>query len=507
MHDALRRFATIGVVFVMTAALFYAWRSRDNGYGLIDILKGTPPPQPALESSSGSYTTPDKPVIDLHDVQVLNRLNKEYTTLIESVRPSVVSINTTKLTSTPHRVYLTPGLYFQQDETVEEPGLGSGVIVSEEGHIVTNYHVIRDVDDIRITTSDGQDYKAALVGSAQGIDIAVLQIVDVPEGITFSALSFGDSSKVRAGEMVFAVGNPFGLGETITQGIISALPRRVSDSAFETFQTDAVINPGNSGGPLISITGQVIGINYAIYTAGNSQVQSWQGVSFAIPSNDVRRTFESIMKSGHSLEGFLGIATRDLSYGDKHKLGIQDGRGILITGVKENSPASEAGLQAGDVLLSFGREPMADSGTLFREISTHPIGKKTEIGIIRQGRRATLTTTVGDRSEYVSAESATKNQRISEALGIEVRNLSLIQRHRLGMRNLPGIEVTAVLPGSLVQNKINKGDIIFQLNGIPIYNTVQFYQALDQLPFDEKAHLRFFHNGRSYAVPFTPRVD
>lgn len=511
MKDAARRLAILALVVIAGTVAFTGVRSQLGGFGLIEFARGADAPAPR-EGRPEPYTPATGPAVPADSVALLQRFSEEYATLLEAVRPSVVSINTTRR-DVVKRVYLHPlGGFLQRDEQTEEPGLGSGVIVSREGHVVTNYHVIEGLDDIddeiTVTTNDGSTFEAELVGYEVGIDIAVLRIRTTEER-EFPALAFGDSSAVRVGETVFAVGNPFGLGETVTQGIISARPRRVKDTDYETFQTDTVINPGNSGGPLVNVRGEVIGINVALY-AGQRGLQTWQGVSLAIPADDVKRTFESIMRHGRSLAGYLGVGVNDISALDKLRLGISDERGVLVSDIVPESPADQAGLRPGDLVLEFGGRPVHGTEEFFSLITNHPIDKPVEIGILRNGKVGTVEAVVAERSEFVEnareVDEREVAEKISDALGISVRDLSPYQRQRLGLHpNSPGIEITAIDPGSPLAGRLQPSDLIYQLNDLAIYTTAQFHAAIDQLPFDQPSTLYSFQNGRRIPIRFTPR--
>ncbi|MDP9290910.1 MAG: trypsin-like peptidase domain-containing protein, partial [Verrucomicrobiota bacterium] len=250
------------------------------------------------------YTPVQSAKIDPKDVKVLAAMDEEYTKVVDAVVPSVVSITTSRKVRVPNNPYLVDpfeeffGLRRRGPRAAPRDGvqnsLGSGVIVSKEGHVITNYHVIANMDDVKVQLNDGRIESAQLIGSDEETDIAVLKV----NARDLVPLSFGDSDQVKVGQLVFAVGNPFGLQETVTQGIISAKGRRATeDSSNEFFQTDTAINPGNSGGPLVNLRGEIIGINAAIYSSSTSQA-SWQGVGFAIPANTARRALESVLQHG-----------------------------------------------------------------------------------------------------------------------------------------------------------------------------------------------------------------
>ncbi|CAN5117286.1 DegQ family serine endoprotease [soil metagenome] len=511
MRDWFRRLLTLLAVLLLTAATFYLVRSRMDGYGLLDFLaaeKRPPAGEAAANREGGAhrYTPQESPRVAPESVGALLRLSEEFANVADAVRPSVVSINTTKR-SQETRYYATPYGLYSREEEVAQPGLGSGVIVSEEGHIVTNYHVVHGVEDtdIAITTSDGAIFGAELIGGEEEVDLAVLQISGTG-GRTFPALPFGDSSQVRVGEIVFAVGNPFGLGETVTQGIVSALPRRVTDSTFEMFQTDTVINPGNSGGPLVNLRGEIVGLNVAIY-AGQQGIRTWQGVGLAIPSDDVRTTFEAIMATGRSLRGFLGVVAETTV---RVSMELGGGVGVEIRDIVPGSPAEAAGLEVGDVVMRFADRPVVDGAELFSRITTYPTGKPAAIEIVRQGKSHNLTAVIGERSQYVPNPSGEgkADPDISGAFGITARNLSVYQRHRLGMDSTsPGIEVDEVKKDSPLAGALAPADIVYQLNETLIYTTDQFREEVDRLPLNRPFILSFLRDGRQNSVRIIPRAN
>ncbi|RYD39355.1 MAG: trypsin-like serine protease, partial [Verrucomicrobiaceae bacterium] len=244
----------------------------------------------SFRSNSKTPTLATEVPVDPKEVRVLAALDAEYARLVDAVVPSVVSITTSRKVRVPYVVDQYDYFFGSRgrNRTAErtQSALGSGVIVSKEGHIITNHHVIEGMDEIRVQLTDGSIEPAELIGSDKGVDIAVLRV----KAKNLQPLPFGDSEGVRVGQMVFAIGNPFGLQETVTQGIVSAKGRAISDSGVELLQTDAAVNPGNSGGPLLNLRGEIIGINSAIY----SRTGAWAGISFAIPANTAKQTMEVI---------------------------------------------------------------------------------------------------------------------------------------------------------------------------------------------------------------------
>ncbi len=387
--DHLRRFLFALAVFIAAFLIFSMWRSGREGYGLLNLLRGEKPPGEA-------FTPPAVPKLDLGDVQVLARLNDESARLAAAVLPAVVSVNTK--TIIPGQRYFDPfwGRVYSGRSQVA-PGLGSGAIISKEGHVVTNFHVIDQVDQVEVITNDQKKYPARIINADKRRDIALLKIESSRSD--FPALSFADSRQVKVGQIVFAVGNPFGLSGTVTQGIISARDRHLSDSSLDYLQTDTVINPGNSGGPLVNIRGEIVGINVAIFQGENSQ--TWQGVGLAIPASEAKAIIDEIlaMPAGSpagAAVGYLGLdlgeqlVRVDASFGGS-------GSGALVLEVIPGSPASAAGLRPEDVILQFAAKPVRSPDDLFAAIRSTRPGTRVEIALLRDGQPAKVTATIGQR--------------------------------------------------------------------------------------------------------------
>ena len=320
----------------------------------------------------------------------LEAMDREFTELVDHVIPSVVSITTTSL---PDREALVRQFFgLGRGGVTQNNKMGSGMIVSPEGHIVTNWHVIAGASQVTIQLNDGRSLPARLAGADQRSDIAVLK-VDA-EGLT--PIAFGDSENVRVGQMVFAVGNPFGLQETVTQGIISAKGRRTtSEEANEFFQTSTTINPGNSGGPLIDIHGRVIGINnFIISRSGGSE-----GIGFAIPSNVARRVYQDIVQRGRVIHPWFGVVMRPLNDCLARQLGLRDTKGALVAATMAGSPADKAGVLGGDVILSFNGHPIVDAKDLKKRVSETEIGSPVSMAVLRNGQPHDLSITMEEEPE------------------------------------------------------------------------------------------------------------
>jgi serine protease Do len=337
----------------------------------------------------GPSTTPEKyslataPPVDRKEIGTLEEFNRERRTLVANVIPSVVSVKTSKKIAVRRQYGLDPFEFFfrtprqfrnPNEEAMVQNSLGSGVIVTNEGHIITNSHVVDQVDEIEVQLSDGRTKKARLVGSDSQVDLAVLKI-DEP-GV--KPLKLGDSDAVQAGDLVLAIGNPFGFEETVTEGIISSKgrPNRV-DGFGDYLQTDAAINPGNSGGPLINLTGEVIGINTAIISPTGGSL----GLGFAIPSNTVKVALESLLKKGRIIRGYLGIQAQV----NPQNL-APNGDGVVVGDVLPGSPAADAHLQKGDIIRKFNGRDVKNFPELRSLVAQAELNKKIDLEVVRDGK-------------------------------------------------------------------------------------------------------------------------
>lgn len=319
---------------------------------------------------------------------LLESYDREFTALVASVLPSVVSIDALPSEAVdPRSRLLALMLGLRPGESL--PQLGSGVVVSSDGFLVTNFHVVDGAGTLRVHLNDGRILPGRYVGGDRSSDVAILRV----DAIDLVPVRWGDSDLVRVGQGVIAVGNPLGLQETVTQGIISGKGRRASSEATnEFFQTDAAINQGNSGGPLLDWRGSLIALNNRLTTDG-------EGISFAIPSNTVRRVFENIRDHGRFVRPWFGAMMRPLTPALARQLGMDQPRGALLLGTYENSPASLVGLQSGDVVLAFNGRAVLDPIDLRNRVAESEIGQPVEILVLRDGREFTVRPTMAAQPE------------------------------------------------------------------------------------------------------------
>jgi Do/DeqQ family serine protease len=313
--------------------------------------------------------------------------------------PSVVYIYTRQEIKTPRHPLQDDPLFRRffgddlgDDETRNRSALGSGVVVSPEGYILTNFHVVDDADEIEVASNDGHKYKASVVGSDPESDLAVLRI---PAGHKLQAITFGNSDTLRVGDAVLAIGNPFGVGQTVTSGIVSALGRsHLGINTFENFiQTDAAINPGNSGGALVDTEGNLIGINTAIY----SQSGGSMGIGFAIPVSLAQSVMEQIVKNGAVTRGWIGVEVQEITPELAESFQLPTSEGALIAGVLRGGPADAAGVKPGDVLVEVAGKPVTDAQAMLGLIALLEPGKKTQLKLKRNGKDIVTEVTIGKR--------------------------------------------------------------------------------------------------------------
>ena len=383
MSEHFRRIIIAIAIFAAATLTYQRFRSGHGGYGLFDLVTGR-----KESGAAEKFTPPVSGKLLDKDVPGLAQLSEESAKLSAAVLPSVVSVNT----KTVRRVVVADDFFgFLSHYAYNvEPGVGSGVIVSKEGHVVTNFHVVKGAAQTKITTNDHKEYDAELIGADERMDIAVLRIVG--GGGNFPALAFANSSDVRSGQLVFAVGNPFGLSATVTQGIISATQRRLSDTGNDYLQTDCVINPGNSGGPLVNHRGEIVGINVSIFS-GDEKLHTWQGIGLAIPANDASAAFQTIMGKGAPVIGYIGIAAEMVTY----TLGGERGLGVLVTGVAAGSPAQKAGLLKGDLIVKYEGKTIGRDMDIIQLIRDTTPGATVSMTVLRNKQPVEITAHVESR--------------------------------------------------------------------------------------------------------------
>jgi len=399
--------------------------------------------------------------------------------------PAVVHIDVTERQTIP-----SPMLPFENDpffryffnipkgpreQQRELKGLGTGMIIDNRGHILTNHHVAGGATKITVVLDNGKEYPAKLVGSDPKTDLAVIKITD-SQLLPF--VEFGDSDKVEVGEWVVAIGHPRGLDQTVTQGIISAKHRQgITDpTTYQDFlQTDAAINPGNSGGPLLNLQGQVIGVNAVIAsTSGGSE-----GIGFAIPSNMAIHVSRELIAKGKVERGWLGINIQDLTPELAEKFGVTSSKGALIADVVKNGPAERAGIKRGDVIVAFNGRPVNDPATLRNNVANTAIGSQADVTVVRNGKEQQLSVTIGNMDEATKVLADSLKRR----LGGEFKPVSPTEAKRYRLSSGQGIIITKINPRSpLAEAGLEVKDLILAVNQKPVSSVEDFLELVNSSP-------------------------
>jgi serine protease Do len=363
-----------------------------------------------------------------------------------------------------------------QPREFKQRGLGSGVIVNKEGFILTNNHVVSDADKIVVKLTDGRELEAKLVGTDPGTDIAVVQV----QGDNLPIAKMGNSDDLEVGETVIAIGNPFGLEQTVTSGIVSAKGRSgVGVSDYEDFiQTDASINPGNSGGPLINLEGQVIGINTAIFSRSGGNM----GIGFAIPINMTQVVMTSLIENGKVVRGFLGVVIQDVTQDLADAMNVKPGSGVLIANVGPESPAAAAGIQQGDLITTFGGKEVKNSNQLRNTVASIAPGTTVPVKLMREGKPMTVNVQVGEQPVNMRAAFRQDEQAApAGALGMKLEPLNPATAQQFGYTDLNGLLVTEVEPGSPAgEAGMRQGALVLEANRKPMRTPADFERAVQE---------------------------
>jgi serine protease Do len=354
--------------------------------------------------------------------------------------------------------------------------LGSGILISKDGEVLTNYHVIRNADTIKVKLADQTEYEARLIGKDDRTDLALIKIRRSGGNMPFARL--GNSNQLEVGDWVMAIGNPFGLEHTVTAGIISAKGRVIGAGPYDNFiQTDASINPGNSGGPLINAVGEVIGVNSAIVSQGGGNI----GIGFAIPIDLAKKIADQLRKNGKVVRGWLGIRAQDVSPQTASSLNLSRTAGemAMVTEVAENSPAAEAGVKTGDVIVEFNGKPVPKSHEFPSVIAETPPGQKVTLKLFHEKKEQTLSIKIGELPD--DAEMNLKAEAKDPEIGVRVQRITPEAARRLGISSTKGVLVVEVQPGSPAEQVgLEPADVIREVNQRPVNNVSDFERAIRQ---------------------------
>ena len=415
---------------------------------------------------------------------------QSFADLAAKVRPAVVNISTTStvtLPGTPFHQFFGRDQggaldnffknFFGQtpDRQMKQQSLGSGFIINKDGDILTNNHVVDNSEEIKVKLSDGREFKAKVIGRDTKTDLALIKISSTFENLPVLAL--GDSEQMRVGDWVMAVGNPFGLEHTVTQGIISATGRVIGSGPYDDFlQTDAPINPGNSGGPLVNLKGEVIGINTAITATG-------QGIGFSIPSALAKSIATQLKEKGKVVRGWIGVSIQSVTPELAQTFGLNEAKGALVAEVYKGGPAEKGGLKAGDVIVTFDGKNVKSSNDLPRLVAETEVGMAVDVVVVREKKEVHLSIKV---EELTEAKIAAQSGAPVQSLGMKVENLTPQLRQQFGSGEKSGVIVVSVDQGSLADEAgIRKGDVIKQVNRKTVRNLLDFNEAMSQRSSDQ----------------------
>jgi len=474
------------VALVASGALEVRWRG--NAAQAIDLFGSGDKAKPADEATAPfwkekSEGTGPPPTIP-----------GSFADLAERASPAVVNIQTSKTVKggvpqglpQPFEDFFGGQLddLFKQHE-FKVPSLGTGFVISPDGYIVTNNHVVEDVDSIKVAFLDGSEREASIVGRDPKTDIALIRVKADRE---LAALPLGDSDKIRPGDWVVAIGNPFGLGHTVTAGIVSAKARRIGQGPYDDFiQTDAAINPGNSGGPLINLNGEVIGINTAIRPQANT-------IGFSVAINVAKEILPQLKATGHVTRGWLGVVIQHITPELAESFHLKDRSGALVSKVDPKGPAADAGIQRGDVITTFDGKPVKEMEDLPRLVALTPVGREVKVTLLRDGKQKSVTVKIAELKEQEVAE-APAEEKSAETGGLRGQNLTPDLAERLGIAEDHGVVVVAVESGSPADEAgLRRGDVIVEVDRAAVKDVTELKARLSKA---EKGALLLIRRGDS----------
>ncbi len=444
-------------------------------------------------------------------VETLTKTGEALAEIAKEVTPAVVNISTTRIIKVPGGAQLPfNDPFFRQffgnefnhmfnvPKEQRQRSLGSGVIVDPNGYIITNNHVVKGADEIKVFLSNKKEFKGKVIGTDPKTDIAVVKIdaKDLP------VIPWGNSDKLKVGEIVLAVGNPFGLNQTITMGIVSAVGRaNVGIADYEDFiQTDAAINPGNSGGALVNARGELVGINTAIFSTSGG----YEGIGFAIPSNMARAVMEGLMRYGKIVRGWLGVSIQDVTPEIAKEFDLKQQKGALVSDVVEGGPAEKAGIKRGDVIIGYDGKDVGDTFQLRNLVAaTHP-NKEVALKVVRDGALRSINVIIGEMPKEVKAAEGGRFENVLK--GIAVQDITPEIANRLNLPSkIKGIVITDIEGGSLAEaSGLQRGDIILEIDRKKIINTHEYEAIVSKIKPKDSVLLLIYRRGSTFYLTITP---
>jgi serine protease Do len=443
------------------------------------------------------------------EVMARSSVPESFAELADKVGHVAVNISSTKVVKPMRKFFQFPGREFRDffgeeffkhffgeipQEQMKQKSLGSGVVVSEDGYILTNNHVVAEAEEIIVTFTEKEQYEAKIIGRDQKTDIALIKIdIDKP----IPAAKLGDSDALRIGDWVVAIGNPFGLGNTMTAGIVSAKGRIIGAGPYDDFiQTDASINPGNSGGPLFNLDGEVVGINTAIFTQTGGNI----GIGFAIPINMAKSVMTQLKDKGKVTRGWLGVTIQNVTPEIKDKFDLPKAEGALIAEVVKDSPAERGGLQRGDVIIKFDGEKVKQMSALPAMVAQTPVGKEVEVVAIRKGRERQFTVVIAELEEEALAAAPIAPE-TEEAFGFSVQELTPELAEALSLEGEKGVVVSGIKGGGPADEAgLNRGDLIQEIENEPVESMDDYKRIMKNAVSKKRILMVVLHQGHTRYV-------
>jgi serine protease Do len=449
--------------------------------------------------------------ISKDSIDLLTRTGKAMAEVTSAVKPAIVNISTTRTVkiSGGTNPFLDDPFFKRffgdnfggkkHPKEQKSSGLGSGVIVSSDGYIITNYHVVKDADEIKVLMSDKKEYDGKVIGSDPKTELSMVKI----EATGLPTVSWGNSDLLQVGEVVLAVGNPYGLNQTVTMGIVSALGRaNVGIADYEDFiQTDAAINPGNSGGALVNVKGELVGINTAIYSTSGG----YQGIGFAIPSNMVKSVMNSLIKTGKVVRGWLGVSIQKITPDLAKQFNLKDEIGALVGDVVEKSPAEKAGLKRGDVIIEYDGKKIEEPYILRNMVANTSPGEEHQVKVLRDDKTLTIQVKIGDlpvdaQEEIVSGEY----ENVMKGITVQDMTPEISQKLKIPER-IKGVIVSDIAEDSVAAGVLAQGDAIQEINRKKVGDTKNYQEIVSKIKKDEDVLLLIYRRGTSLFVTLSQK--
>jgi len=466
-----------------------------------------------ISSQSGyqAYANAQGSKISEQSIDLLTKTGRAMAEVTAAVKPAIVNISTTRT------VKISGGMdpflddpFFKrffgdnfgrqrQPKEHKSAGLGSGVIVSSEGYIITNYHVVKDADEIKVLLSDKREFKGKVMGSDPKTEISIVKI----EATGLPTVEWGNSDILQVGEVVLAIGNPYGLNQTVTMGIVSALGRaNVGIADYEDFiQTDAAINPGNSGGALVNVKGELVGINTAIYSTSGG----YQGIGFAIPSNMVKSVMDSLIKKGKVIRGWLGVSIQKITPDLAKQFNLKDENGALVGDIVENGPAEKAGLKRGDVITEYDGKKINEPYVLRNMTANTAPGEEHKITALRDGKTITLNVTIGELpADMQEAAVSGEYQNVLKGVSVQDMTPELAKKLKIPDR-IKGVIISDIDEGSIANGILMQGDVIQEVNRKKVSDIKTYQEVVSNIRGDEDVLLLIYRSGSSLFITLSPK--